>query len=260
MKSLKRILRKKSGRSKGKVTVRHQGGREKRFLREIDWKRNKDGIWGKVTTIEYDPNRNSRIALIVYQDGDKKFILAPDGLKVGQKITSGEFAPLEVGNTLPLSKIAVGTPIHNIEITPGKGAQIVRGAGSVALLQGREEAWVLVKMPSAEIRRFVPTARATVGQVGNVAHKTRKLRKAGTKRHMGIRPTVRGVAMHPNSHPHGGGEGRSGVGMKAPKTPWGKSAVGKTRAKKKYSDKLIVAGRKRGPHAGGKGQSRGGTK
>jgi large subunit ribosomal protein L2 len=260
MKNLMTILPKKSGRSNGRVTVRHQGGREKRFHRAIDFKREKDGIWAKVETIEYDPNRNSKIALVLYEDGERRYILAPEGLKIGQKIVSGELAPLEVGNTLPLAKIAVGTPIHNLEIMPGKGAQMVKGAGSVATLQGREEEWVLVKLPSAEIRRFSPLAKATVGQVGNVTHKARVLRKAGVKRHMGIRPTVRGVAQHPNSHPHGGGEGRSGVGMKAPKTPWGKAAVGKTRAKKKYSDKLIVAGRKRGPHAGGKKQSRGGTK
>jgi large subunit ribosomal protein L2 len=253
-------LAKKSGRSNGRVTVRHQGGREKRFHREIDWKRDKEGIWGVVTTIEYDPNRNARIALINYVDGDKRYILAPDGIKVGQKIMSSELAPLEIGNTLPLGKIAVGTPIHNIEIAPGKGAQIVRGAGSVATLQGREDFWILVKMPSSEIRRFDPKAKATIGQVSNPDAKNKKLKKAGDKRHIGIRPTVRGVAQHPNSHPHGGGEGRSGVGMKAPKTPWGKPAVGKTRAKKKYSDKLIVQGRKRGKHAGGKKQSRGGSK
>ena len=244
MKNLKTILRKKSGRSKGKVTVRHQGGREKRYLRTIDWKREKDGVWGIITTIEYDPNRNSKIALVVYEDGDKRYILAPVGLKVGQKITSGELAPMETGNTLPLGKIAVGTPVHNLEIMPGKGAQMVKGAGSVAMVQGREENWVLIKMPSAEIRRFDPKAKATVGQVGNVTHKARNLRKAGTKRHMGIRPSVRGVAMNPVDHPHGGGEGVNPVGLKYPKTPWGKPTIGAKTRKKKYSNKFIVRRKK----------------
>lgn len=249
MTKLLTILAKKSGRGDtGKVTVRHQGGRQKRFLREIDFKRNKREIWAKVVAIEYDPNRNADIALLVYADGEKRYIIAPDGLTVGKKILASELAPVEPGNALPLSKIPAGTSIHNIEIQPGKGGQIVRGAGSVAVIQGKEEGYVLVKMPSAEIRRFLPNVWATIGQVGNLEYRTRRLGKAGTKRLMGIRPRVRGVAMHPNAHPHGGGEGRSSVGMKYPKTPWGKPAVGKTRRKGKYSDKLIVKPRKKGPH------------
>lgn len=248
MKSLKVILSKKSGRSQGKVTVRHQGGRQKRFLRIIDFKRDKKDIWARVETIEYDPNRNSRIALVTYEDGEKRYILAPSGLVVGAKVISSEEAPIELGNAMPLVKIPAGTPIHNIEIKPGKGAQIVKSAGSQAAVQGREEKYVLVKLPSGEVRRFLPNAWAVIGQVGNPEAKNKRLRKAGTRRHMGIRPTVRGVAQHPNSHPHGGGEGRSGVGLKYPKTPWGKPAVGNTREHKKYSNKMIVEKRKKGKH------------
>lgn len=246
---LRNILPKNSGRSNGIVTVRHQGGRNKRFLRTIDFDRRvKKGISGEVVTIEVDPNRNARIALVHFSDGDKRYIIAPNGLKIGQKVMSGDEANLEIGNSLPLSKIAVGTQIHNIEIFPGKGAQIVKSAGSVAVLQGKEEKWVLVKMPSGEIKRFSPDSWATVGQVGNVEDKNKRIRKAGINIRRGIRPTVRGVAQNPNSHPHGGGEGRSGVGLKYPKTPWGRPAVGNTRRKKKYSDKLIVGRRKLGKH------------
>lgn len=247
MKKLKRILKKHSGRRSGKVTVRHQGGRNKRFLREIDFKRDKVGVWGEVEAIEYDPNRNARIALVLYQDGERRYILCPDGLKVGSKVISSENAPIEVGNTLPLGMIPVGTLVHNLEIKPEKGGQIGKSAGSAAVVFGKETAslesqksWVLVKLPSGEIRRFDPKARATIGQVGNIEAKNRRLGKAGTKRHMGIRPSVRGVAMHPGAHPHGGGEGRSPVGLKYQKTVYGKKAVGKTRKKKKYSDKMIV--------------------
>ncbi len=253
MKNLKRILPKKSGRNNtGKVTVRHQGGRNKRYLREIDFdRRNKEGIFGKVISIEVDPNRRAQIALVSYADGDKRYIIAPYSLKLGQKVVSGVDAPLEIGNSMPLAKIAVGTQIHNIEIMPGKGGQIVKSAGSVATLQGREETkegWVLVKMPSGEIKRFNPECYATVGQVGNEEVGNKIVRKAGTNIRRGIRPTVRGVAQDPHSHPHGGGEGRSGVGLKYPKTPWGKPAVGNTRSKKKYSDKMIVSRRKLGSH------------
>jgi large subunit ribosomal protein L2 len=251
MKKLKKILAKNSGRSSsGQVTVRHQGGREKRFLREIDFKRVKKEVWGRVIGIEYDPNRNAEIAMIHYDDGEKKYILAPIGLKVGQKIISSLAAPIEVGNSLPLKKIPVGTQIHNVEIKPGKGGQIARGAGIAAVVQGGEGKYMLIKMPSGEIRRLVPECFATVGQVGNLEHSKRNLGKAGVKRHMGIRPSVRGIAMHPNAHPHGGGEGRSGIGMKHPKTPYGKSAVGKTRNVRRYSDKLIIKGRKKGKHVG----------
>jgi large subunit ribosomal protein L2 len=217
-------------------------------LRIIDFKRTKTDIAGIVESIEVDPNRNAKIALVRYEDGDKRYIIAPAGLKVGQKITNKMESNLEVGNNLPLGQIAIGTPIHNIEIKPGKGGQLVRGAGSVAHVQGKEDDWVLVKLPSGEIRRFDPKARATVGQVGNAESGKVRVRKAGINIKRGIRPAVRGVAMHPNAHPHGGGEGRSSVGLKYPKTPWGKKAVGNTRSKRKYSDKLIVSRRKLGRH------------
>jgi large subunit ribosomal protein L2 len=246
MLKLKTILKKNSGRSNGTVTVRHQGGRAKRFLRDVDFKRNKKDQWARVEAIEYDPNRNARIAKLVYLDGTRSYIIAPVGLIEGMKVIASSDAPLEVGNCLPLSRIPVGTEVHNIEIRPGKGGQIARGAGIVAFVFGKDETSVLIKMPSTEIRRFDPTCTAVIGQVGNVDDKNKNLRKAGASRHRGIRPTVRGVAMHPDAHPHGGGEGRSGVGLKYPKTPWGKKAVGKTRSPKKYSDAVIVQGRKRG--------------
>jgi len=248
MKSLTRILPKKAGRAGGRVTVRHQGGRVKRFLREIDFGRNKKDVWGKVEALQYDPNRKAEIAMILYEDGERRYILAPNGLSVGQKIVSGDLAPIEVGNTLPLSKIPVGTMIHNIEVRPGKGGQIVKSAGSAAVLHGKEEAWVLVKLPSGEIRRFKPNSLATIGQVGRLEARSERVGKAGTKRRMGIRPTVRGVAMHPHGHPHGGGEGRSHIGLKYQKTVYGKPAVGNTRRKRKYSDKLIVQRRRLGKH------------
>ena len=249
MKNLKTILKKHSGRSKGTVTVRHQGGRNKRFLREIDFKRNKRDIWGVVESVEYDPNRNVDIAQVLYTDGERRYILSPDGLKEGTRVISSDASPIEVGNTLALKNIPIGTQIHNIEISPGKGGQMVKSAGTVAFVQGKEEKYVLVKLPSAEVRRFLPEVLATVGQLGRLEAKEEILGKAGRKRHMGIRPTVRGVAMHPHAHPHGGGEGRSSVGMKYPKTPWGKPAVGKTRKKRKYSDSLIIEGRKKGKHS-----------
>lgn len=249
MKPLITILPKKSGRGAGgKMTVRHQGGRQKRYLRKVDFARDKMDVLGVVEAIEYDPNRNALVALILYGDGERGYILAPAGLSEGQRVIASESAPIEPGNALPLSKIPIGTPIHNIEIRPGKGGQMVKGAGTAATIQGKEGNFILVKLPSGEIRRFNPSAWATIGQVGNAEIKTERLGKAGTKRNMGIRPSVRGVAMHPDAHPHGGGEGRSGVGMKYPKTPYGKPAVGKTRKKKKYSDKLIVQGRRLGKH------------
>ena len=248
MKSLKSLLPKRSGRSYGSLTVRHQGGRAKRFLREIDFKRDKDGVWGKVESIQYDPNRSAEIALILYEDGERRYILAPDGLKVGVKIISSPSAPIDLGNTLPLINIPIGTQIHNLEIKPGMGGQMVKSAGSVATLQGKEENWILVKLPSGEIRRFLPASRATIGQLGRVEAKQERFGKAGRKRNLGIRPTVRGVAMHPKAHPHGGGEGRSSVGLKYPKTVYGKPAVGKTRIKNKYSNSLIISGRRKGKH------------
>lgn len=240
MKSLKRILKKNAGRRGGQVTVRHQGGQEKKFYREVDFKRNKVDVWGVVEAVEYDPNRNAPLALVLYEDGERRYILSPDGLAGGVRVVASENAPVEAGNCLPLGKIPVGAQIHNIEIKLGKGGQIVKSAGSVAYVFGKEENFVLVKLPSGEIRRFDPACHATIGQVGNIDAKHERIGKAGRSRHMGIRPSVRGVAMHPNAHPHGGGEGRSGVGMKHPKTFYGRSAVGKTRIKGKYSDRLIV--------------------
>jgi len=246
MTKLKTLLKKSSGRSKGTITVRHQGGRAKRFLRVIDFKRSKKDVWAKVEAIEYDPNRNARIAKLVYPDGTRSYIIAPVSLEEGMKVIASNDAPLEVGNCLPLAKIPVGTAVHNIEIRSGKGGQIARGAGIVAFVFGKDETHILIKMPSSEIRKFDPLCTAVIGQVGNVDDKNKNLRKAGANRWRGKRPTVRGVAMHPGAHPHGGGEGRSGIGLKYPKTPWGKKAVGKTRSPKKYSDSVIVHGRKRG--------------
>ncbi|MDP3994402.1 MAG: 50S ribosomal protein L2 [bacterium] len=248
MKKLKKLLQKKSGRSFGKMTVRHQGGRAKRMLREIDSKRNKKDIWGRVVGIEYDPNRTSDIAKVMYEDGERRYIIAPKGLVEGQKVISSDVAPIEMGNALPLGKIPIGTQIHNIELRKGKGGQVVKSAGSVAVLHGKDEKWVLVKLPSGEIRRFDPECFATIGQVGRVELSSVNLKKAGRKRRMGIRPTVRGVAMHPHAHPHGGGEGKSPVGLKHQKTVYGKKAVGKTRNKRKYSSRLIIKGRKKGSH------------
>ncbi len=222
------------------MTVRHQGGRQKRHFRLVDAKRSKKDVWGKVLAIEYDPNRNADLALILYEDGERCYIIGPLGLKVGDKVIASEEAPVEIGNSLSLKTIPVGTQIHNIEIVPGKGGQLVKGAGTAAVVFGKEDFWVLVKLPSGEIRRFNPECVAQIGQVGNVNSRNIVLRKAGRVRRMGIRPSVRGVAMNPHSHPHGGGEGRSGVGMKYPKTVYGKRAVGKTRTKRKYSNRMIV--------------------
>ena len=246
-KKLRRILTKHSGRNNtGKLTVRHQGGRQKRFLRHIDFKRDKKEIPAKVVSLEYDPNRTANIALLVYVDGEKRYILAPEGLKVGDKILAGEKAELKPGNALPLKKIPVGTAIHNLELHPGKGGQIVRSAGASASIQAKEGEYANVLLPSKELRRVLLTCYATIGHVSNQEWRTISLGKAGRKRHMGIRPTVRGVAQHPGSHPHGGGEGRSGVGMKSPKSPWGKRTLGKrTRKKKKYSNRWIIKRRKK---------------
>lgn len=249
MTKLKRILPKKSGRSHGTISVRHHGGRMKRFLRKIDFKRSKRGVWAMVESIEYDPNRKANIALLIYKDGERRYILATENLKKGDKVIASETAPLESGNALPLSKIPAGTQIHNIEITVGKGGQMVKSAGSAAVIKGKEDEYIIVKLPSGEIRRIKGECYATIGQVGNAELGSKRIGSAGRKRRMGVRPSVRGTAQHPGSHPHGGGEGRSGVGLKYPKTPYGKPAVGKTRKKKKYSDKNIIKGRKRGPHA-----------
>ena len=246
-KSLLTVLKKNSGRNnQGRITVRHRGGGEKRKYRLIDFKRNKDGIVGNVASIEYDPNRSANIALINYIDGEKRYILAPKGLTVGSKIISGEKVDILVGNNLALANIPEGTLIHNIEMLPGKGGQLVRSAGSSAQVLGTEGKYTLIRLTSGEVRKLLSTCRATVGEVGNADHELVNLGKAGRTRHMGIKPTVRGSVMHPNDHPHGGGEGRAPIGRKGPVTPWGKPALGyKTRKNKKSSTKLIVRGRKR---------------
>jgi large subunit ribosomal protein L2 len=242
---LKVIRKKHSGRNaSGQVVVRHQGGAHKRFVRLIDFKRDKRNIAGKVAAIEYDPNRTCDVALIQYPDGDKRYILAPQGLKVGDSIVAGEKVDLKTGNALPLSDMPVGTFVHNVELTPGKGGQLVRGAGAAAIIQAREGTFVHLKMPSGEIRRVVSSGFATVGQVGNIDWKNEQIGKAGRSRNRGIRPTVRGVAQNPRSHAHGGGEGRSGIGMPSPKTYAGRKAVGKTRNPNKHSNKYIVQRRK----------------
>jgi large subunit ribosomal protein L2 len=237
---------KRQGRGfKGRITMRHRGGGVKKRLRIIDWKRSKFNIPGVVERLEYDPMRSAHLALVVYKDGEKRYILAPEGLEVGKEIISGPAAEAKIGNALPLKNIPVGTPIHNIELTPGKGAQIVRGAGTAAYIQAKEGKFVIVQLPSKELRLINSESLATIGQVGNVEWKNQKIGKAGRKRLMGIRPTVRGTAQHPGSHPHGGGEGRSGIGLTHPKTPWGKHALGKkTRDKRKNSSKYIVRDRR----------------
>ena len=245
-KSLLLPLRKNAGRNmQGKVTVRHRGGGHKRMLRKIDFKRDKPGVPGKVVAIEYDPNRTARLALIQYVDGEKRYILAPLELKVGDIISSGEGAEPKPGNALPLSAIPAGTLIHNIELYPGRGGQLVRSAGASAQILSKEDGYALVRLPSGEVRRILSNCMAIIGQLGNVDHQNIVLGKAGRKRNMGWRPTVRGVAMSPRDHPHGGGEGRSPIGMPGPKTPWGKPALGyRTRKKSKPSGKLIVKRRK----------------
>jgi len=240
-KSLLKPLKKRGGRSRnGRLTVRHRGGGHKRRLREIDFKRNKFDVPGTVHSIEYDPNRSARIALIKYRDGDWRYILAPNGLKVGNIIQAGENAEVKVGNSLPLKSIPVGTTVHNIELYPGKGAQIVRSAGTSAQVMARDEKYTLINLPSGETRQVLTTNMATIGQVSAIDHKNTKLGKAGRKRHLGRRPEVRGSVMSPRDHPHGGGEGRSGIGMPGPKTPWGKPALGYRTRRKKSSDRLIV--------------------
>jgi large subunit ribosomal protein L2 len=239
--SLVAPLTRKGGRNnQGKLSVRHQGGGHKRKYRIIDFKRNKDGVPGRVATIEYDPNRSANIALINYLDGEKRYILAPNGLKVGDTIVSGTDADIKVGNALPLQNIPVGTVIHNIEMKPGKGAQIVRSAGTAAQLMAKEGSYATLRMPSGEMRQVHILCRATIGQVGNLDHENINIGKAGRSRWLGIRPTVRGSVMNPVDHPHGGGEGRNPIGRN-PVTPWGKPALGaKTRKKKNPSDRFII--------------------
>ena len=235
-------LKKNAGRNnQGKITVRHQGGGSRRKYRLIDFKRNKDNIPAMVLSIEYDPNRTANIALICYADGQKAYILAPQGLKVGQKVMSGEQAEAKTGNCLPLAMIPVGAQIHNIELYPGAGAQMVRSAGVASQLMAKEGKYATLRLPSGEMRMVPINCRATIGVVGNGEHSLINIGKAGRKRHMGIRPTVRGSVMNPNDHPHGGGEGKTGIGRPGPCTPWGKPALGlKTRKKNKQSNKLIV--------------------
>ena len=246
----KSLLVKKSktgGRNnQGKITVRHIGGGVRQKYRLIDFKRNKDGIEGRVASIEYDPNRSANIALINYADGEKRYIIAPLNLKVGDRIESGENADIKVGNALPLNNIPVGTMVHNVELNPGAGAKIARSAGSSVQILGKEGKYVIIRLKSGETRKVLGTCRATIGEVGNTDYELLHLGKAGRKRHMGIRPTVRGSVMNPNDHPHGGGEGRAPVGRAQPMTPWGKPALGlKTRKTKKASEKLIMTRRKK---------------
>lgn len=241
-KSLVVTLKKKGGRNnQGKITVRHRGGGAKRKYRIIDFKRDKDGVVGTVSSIEYDPNRSANIALIKYADGEKRYIIAPKGIKVGDKIESGANADIKAGNALPLENIPEGTVVHNVELKAGKGGELARSAGSSVQILGREGKYTLIRLTSGEVRKVLSTCRATIGEVGNADHELVNLGKAGRKRHMGIKPTVRGSVMNPNDHPHGGGEGRTSIGRKAPMTPWGKKAMGvKTRKNKKASTKLIV--------------------
>lgn len=241
-KSLLAPKSKKAGRNNsGKITVRHQGGGVKQKYRIIDFKRNKDGIPATVKTIEYDPNRSSNIALLVYADGEKRYILAPKGLEVGMVLTSGADSDIKVGNALPIVNIPVGSLIHNIELHPGKGGQLARSAGVSAQILGREDNYVLIRLGSGEVRKVLATCKATIGEVGNESHELVRIGKAGRARHMGLRPEVRGSVMNPNDHPHGGGEGKCPVGRPSPMTPWGKPALGlKTRKHKKASNKLIV--------------------
>ena len=241
-KSLTTSLKKTAGRNnQGKITVRHHGGGSRRKYRIIDFKRRKDDIPATVVSIEYDPNRTANIALISYADGEKAYILAPVGLQVGDKVMNGANADIKVGNCLPLEAIPVGTEVHNIELYPGKGGQLVRSAGNSAQLMAKEGKYATLRLPSGEMRMVPIIARATVGQVGNIEHGLVNIGKAGRKRHMGLRPTVRGSVMNPNDHPHGGGEGKTSIGRPGPCTPWGKPALGlKTRKKNKHSNKMIV--------------------
>lgn len=245
-KSLLTPLKKKAGRNAhGRITVRHRGGGHKRKYRIIDFKRNKFDVPAKVATIEYDPNRSAFIALLHYHDGEKRYILAPVGLKVGDTVVSSDDADIVTGNSLPISFIPVGTLIHNIELHPGRGGQLCRSAGTYAQLMAKENKYATLRLPSGEMRLVPINARATIGTVGNVDHENVRIGKAGRKRHMGFRPSVRGLAMNPVDHPHGGGEGKSPIGMPAPVTPWGKPALGyKTRKKKKYSNKFVIKRRK----------------
>ncbi len=241
------IRQSRAGRNNyGRITVRHQGGGHKQFIRLVDFKRNKLTIPGKVAAIEYDPNRTARLALIVYADGEKRYIVAPLGLKVGDSILAGPQAEIRTGNSLPISSIPVGTLVHNVELKPGKGGQLARSAGSAAQLLAKEGDYAQIRLPSGEVRLVLQVCYATIGQVGNLDHSNIKLGKAGRKRHMGIRPTVRGTAMSPRDHPHGGGEGRQPAGMPSPKSPWGRPTRGYKTRRNKVSDQYIVRRRSSG--------------
>lgn len=246
LKSLTEHLPYRAGRDhKGQVSVRHRGGRHKRRYRIIDFARNKMDVEGRIASIEYDPNRGAQIALVIYRDGEKRYVLAPDKLGVGDTIVTGEQTPIKTGNAMPVGNIPIGMQIHNVELLPGAGGKLARGAGNYATVMAKEGNFVRIKLPSGEVRMVDHRCRATLGQLSNTERKHRKLGKAGRKRHMGFRPTVRGVAQNPRSHPHGGGEGRSGIGMPSPKSPWGKKTLGFRTRKKKSSDKFIVERRKK---------------
>lgn len=247
MNKLKIIKKKQSGRdAAGRVAVRHQGGEQKRYFRVIDFKRDKKNIEGRIISLEYDPGRTVDIALVQYSDGEKRYILAPEGLKLKDVvIASDDGAEIKTGNAMPLSALPIGTVVHNVELHPGRGGQIARGAGTQAVIAAKEGGYIQLKLPSGELRKILQGGMATIGALGKADLKNRVFKKAGTKRHMGIRPTVRGVAQNPRSHPHGGGEGRSGIGMSMPKTFAGRPAVGKTRKPKKYSNKYILQRRKK---------------
>lgn len=233
------------GRSKGRISVRHKGGGVKRLYRAIDFKRDKRDISAKVEAIEYDPNRSANIALLIYADGERRYILAPEKMKVGSTAIASEKTSAKVGNALPLGKIPVGTEVHNVELTPGRGGQLVRSAGTAAAVTAKEGNYIHLKMPSGEIRKVRAECWAVVGRLAGAERKLRRLGKAGVKRHIGIRPTVRGVVQHPRQHPHGGGEGKAGVGMPSPKTPWGKPTLGKKTRKRRHTDKYIVKDRRK---------------
>ena len=240
-KSLLAPLTEKGGRNNtGRITVRHRGGGHKKRYRIIDFKRLVNNVDGMIASIEYDPNRSARIALVKSEDGRKFYMIAPDGIKVGERVQSGEEVDIKLGNSMPLKSIPVGYLVHNVEMTPGKGASIARSAGAVVQVMAHEFGYALIRMPSGEVRKVLENCKATIGQVGNLDHKNQKLGKAGRSVHRGKRPTVRGLAMNPNDHPHGGGEGKTGIGLKHPKTPWGKPALGKRTRKSKLSGKLIL--------------------
>ncbi len=244
-KRLKKGIQRHFGRSKGRVTTRHKGGGAKRLYRYVDFKRDKRGISARVEAVEYDPNRSANLALLVYEDGERRYIILPQGLEVGDKVIAGEDVPVKLGNALPLQKISVGTEVHNVELTADRGGQMVRAAGSAATVTAKEGGYIHLKMPSGEVRKVREENWATVGRVAGAERKLRKIGKAGIKRHMGVRPTVRGVAQHPGSHPHGGGEGRSGIGMPSPKSPWGKKTLGKKTRRRVHTDKYIVKDRRK---------------